>query len=226
MFRMNTLDHLYFLQNRNVKVWQAELCGFAVRGHPFSVALLKTSRTAKGRHQPWQLHRGRSFFLCIGFLCHVNCDSRIPFQSTRVGYLAIAVGSTQTQAERRVLRDVQPGKESHCSLLVPVGHPRAGAASESSSHKHFHLGSTNRHSWSRSSSGAGSHPHQSKWSSYPSLLCSPDKRMPEGCLPSHLLLSEYIVGPFSSLTLRNPWMPPLKLITAARGNSSCLVGSN
>lgn len=144
--------------------------GFAVRGQSFSVALLKTSRTAKWRHQPQQIHRGKSFILCIGFLCPVNCDSRIPLQSTHVGYLAIAVGSTQTQAERRVLRDVQPGKESHCSLVVTAGYPRAGAASESSSHKHFHLDSTNCHSCYRSSSGAGSHLDLLKWSSY--HLCS------------------------------------------------------
>lgn len=82
--------------------------GFAAGEHPCSVAWLETSWTAKGRHHPWE-HHGVESLPCLfpGFPCSAICNSRIPWQSTHMGYLAIAVDRTQTQAKRR---NVQAGQ--------------------------------------------------------------------------------------------------------------------
>lgn len=103
--------HSYFLQNTNVRFqessseWQPRFCR---RGTCLLCSLAWDLLDSKGKassmRAPWSWISSLSL---PRFSCSAICNSRIPLQSTHMGYLAIAVDRTQTQAKRR---NVQAGQ--------------------------------------------------------------------------------------------------------------------
>lgn len=283
---MIIFKHPYFQQNRNSKVLRVDLWETA---HVLqwsnipSVALLKTSRTARRIHH-------KSFLSLHVFVCPVTHNSsrtQILLQSTHRAYWAIAVGSAQTQLKWESQAIFQPRQKVPCLPGVPAGNPDAlGCTSFLFFQKHFQWDGANCHCCVRSSSGAQSCLHQLKWrpqtgfkswrvetafiiklsdkGSYifaynsppmPPLnfylaflameaprrltvtacaelklravvrssttAAKPSFGLPTSCCRNIQCESSLLIS-----CGRSPWVPPLKLITADRGNRSSLVVSS